>query len=125
MKKQGTMLTVVLILLRLSIFVMIVIGMYELGRFSYTFGYGIVSDTAMEPEPGRDVKVSFTDDVTAKSLAKLLERRGLVKDADVFCIQLKINKYEEKLEPGDYVLNTSMTPTQMMQVMSGETEEEE
>ena len=54
----------------------------------------MVSDTAAEEEPGRDVSVSVTSDMSAGKVAKLLERKGLVKSADVFKIQMKVTGYE-------------------------------
>lgn len=125
MNVQKAMLSVGLFLLRLSIVILVIVGIYKLGGYAYTFGYSIMADTAAEPEPGRDMRVSLTSDMTAKEVAQLLERKGLVHNADIFQIQLKINKYEERLEPGDYILNTSMTPRKLMQTLAGEEEEEE
>ena len=67
----------------------------------------------------------LTSDMTVKEAAQLLERRGLIHDADIFRIQLKVNRYEDKIEPGEYVLNTSMTPKELMEVLAGEAEEED
>ena len=71
------------------------------------------------------MSIVLTENMDTKELASLLERRGLIEDEIIFRIQMKINKCEDKLEPGDYVLNTSMTPKEMIKVLSGETQEEE
>lgn len=63
--------------------------------------------------------------MTTKEIAQLLERKGLVRDADIFRVQLKLNKYEDQLEPGEYILNTSMPPKKLMEVLAGEAEEED
>lgn len=125
MNVQKVMLSVGLFLLRTSIVVLVIVGIYKLGEYAYNCGYSIVADTAAEPEPGRDLKVTLTSDMSVKETAQLLERRGLVHSADIFQIQLKINKYEDSLKPGEYILNTSMTPKELMQVMAGEVEEED
>lgn len=123
MNVQKAMLSTGLFLLRCSIIILVIVGIYKLGEYAYTCGYSIVANTAAEPEPGRDMRVDLASDMTAKEIAQLLERKGLVRDADIFRIQLKINKYEDRLEPGEYILNTSMSPKELMQVLSGETKD--
>ncbi len=71
------------------------------------------------------MRVTLTSDMTTKEIAQLLERKGLVRDADIFRVQLKLNKYEDQLEPGEYILNTSMPPKELMEVLAGEAEEED
>ena len=128
MKTQKVVLAIGMFILRLAILILVVVGVYRVGEFSYQYCYGIVSNVAMEPEPGKDVSVTVDDSMSVKDTAQLLERKGLVKDADIFRMQLKMNDYEDKLRAGSYILNTSMTPKEMMSVMAGEqleTEEEE
>lgn len=128
MKTQKVVLAVGMFILRLAILILVVVGVYRAGEFSYQYCYGIVSNVAMEPEPGKDVSVKVDDSMSVKDTAQLLERKGLVNDADIFRMQLKMNDYEDKLRAGSYILNTSMTPKEMMRVMAGEqlkTEEEE
>jgi UPF0755 protein len=125
MKTQKAALSAGLFVLRVAIVAVIAAGIWRLGEYAYTYGYSIVSDAAMEPKPGRDMRVVLSGDMTVKETAQLLERRGLIADADIFRIQLKVNRYEERLRPGEYILNTSMTPEELMQVLSGESEEED
>ncbi|MFG6332626.1 MAG: solute-binding protein [Lachnospiraceae bacterium] len=125
MKTQKAALSAGLFVLRVAIVAVIAAGIWWLGEYAYTYGYSIVSDAAMEPKPGRDMRVVLSGDMTVKETAQLLERRGLIADADIFRIQLKVNRYEERLRPGEYILNTSMTPEELMQVLSGESEEED
>ena len=125
MKTEKVLLAAVLFLLRLSIVIQVTAGIYRVGTYAYTYGYSIVSEAAVEPKPGRDMLVALSSDMTIKEAAQLLERRGLIHDADIFRIQLKVNKYEDKIKPGEYILNTSMTPKELMQVLAGEGEEEE
>lgn len=125
MKTEKVLLAAVLFFLRLSIVILVAAGIYQVGTYAYTYGYSIVSEAAVEPKPGRDMLVALSSDMTIKEVAQLLERRGLIHDADIFRIQLKVNKYEDKIKPGEYILNTSMTPKELMQVLAGEGEEEE
>lgn len=125
MKTQRALLAAGLFFLRLAIVMLVAVGIYRLGGYAYAYGYSIVSDASVEPKPGRDMLVALRSDMTVKEAAQLLERRGLIQDADIFWIQLKVNKYEDKIKPGEYVLNTSMTPKELMQALAGEEDEEE
>ena len=61
---------------------------------------------------------------TALGIVSRLERKGLVEDAGIFHIQIVLTGYDDKLQEGTYVLNTSMTPRQMLEVLAGEAEGE-
>ena len=123
MKEGNWMLSLGLFLLRLAL--LVVVGIFKVGEYAYTYCYSVVSDTAAEEEPGRDVSVSVTSDMSAGKVAGLLERKGLVKSADVFKIQMKVTGYEDKIQPGKYVLNTSMRPREMLKILAGEETEED
>ena len=125
MKEGNWMLSLGLFLLRLALLILVVVGIFKVGEYAYTYCYSVVSDTAAEEEPGRDVSVSVTSDMSAGKVAKLLERKGLVKSADVFKIQMKVTGYEDKIQPGKYVLNTSMRPRAMLKILAGEEPEED
>lgn len=125
MKEGNWMLSLGLFLLRLALLILVVVGIFKVGEYAYTYCYSVVSDTAAEEEPGRDVSVSVTSDMSAGKVAKLFERKGLVKSADVFKIQMKVTGYEDKIQPGKYVLNTSMRPREMLKILAGEETEED
>ena len=125
MKEGNWMLSLGLFLLRLALLILVVVGIFKVGEYAYTYCYSVVSDTAAEEEPGRDVSVSVTSDMSAGKVAKLLERKGLVKSADVFKIQMKVTGYEDKIQSGKYVLNTSMRPREMLKILAGEETEED
>ena len=125
MDAQKMMLSAGLFVLRLSLVILVVNGIYRLGEYSYNLGYSIISDTSVDAPPGRDVSMTLRSDMSVKEAAQLLERKGLIENARIFQIQLKINDFEEKLMPGNYVLNTSMTSKEIMKILSGEEEDEE
>lgn len=125
MKEGNWMLSLGLFLLRLALLILVVVGIFKVGEYAYTYCYSVVSDTAAEEEPGRDVSVSVTSDMSAGKVAKLFGRKGLVKSADVFKIQMKVTGYEDKIQPGKYVLNTSMRPREMLKILAGEETEED
>lgn len=125
MDGQKIILSLGLFIMRLAIGVFVIAGFYYVGVHAYNYGYSVVSDVAMERAPGREVSISLAGSMTEEDTAKYLERTGLVKDAEIFRLQLKLNKYDNKLKPGEYVLNTSMTPKEIMAVLAGEAGDED
>ena len=105
-------------LLRLAIVLLVIAAIWRVGQTAYDFAYHVVSDAAVDPEPGRDVKVSVTSDMGNKEIAKLLESRGMITDS-------KLTDYDDKLKPGTYELNTSMAPRRIMKILAGEEKIEE
>lgn len=93
----------------------------------FDFGYRVFTEPAMEAEPGTNVAVTIDASMDAQKIGKELESKGLVRDANLFAIQLKLSAYAEDIIPGTYILNTSMEPKEMMIMMSTpvETEEED
>lgn len=120
MKAEKAMLSVGLFIFRLAVIILVIVGVYKVGEYSYLYCYSIVADTSIDEEPGKDVAMTLSGDMSVKEASRLLEKKGLIKDSDVFYMQLKIHKYNHKILPGSYMLNTSMKPTEIMKVLSGE-----
>ena len=91
----------------------------------FDFGYRVFTEPAMEAEPGRDVVVTIDKGMGAGEIGAELERQGLVRDGKLFMIQLMLSAYKDEIQPGSHILNTSMTPKEMMILMSEKKETEE
>lgn len=91
----------------------------------FDFGYRVFTEPAMEAEPGRDIVVIIDKGMGSMEIGAELERQGLVRDGNLFMIQLMLSAYKDDIKPGSYILNTSMTPKEMMILMSEEKETEE
>ncbi len=61
---------------------------------------------------------------SAEELGQLLEDKGLVRDHNLFYLQLKLSAYSGHIKPGIYTLNTSMTAKDMMVIMSSDKSDE-
>ena len=109
--------------LKLLFLVALVFLVSSWGKNAYDFGYSVFAQEAVSRPPGKDVAVTLDEGMTGYELAKLLESKGLVKDANVFYIQLALSKEKNNLKKGSYLLNTSMTPEEMLKVLSGQGEE--
>jgi len=109
---------------RLAISCIVVVAVYRAAMYSYHFGYMVFSDSTMEVSPGRDVGVVVEMDDELMDIGEMLERRGLISDAKIFWVQAILLEYKDKIVPGEYTLNTSMTPEQMLEVLAAAAEEE-
>lgn len=92
---------------------------------AFDFGYRVFTEPPMEEEPGHNVSVTIEESMDGGEIGKELEAKGLVRSASLFQIQLSLSAYVEKILPGTYVLNTSMTAKEMMVEMSTPQETEE
>lgn len=103
----------------IMVILLIVYAGVRISKTAYDFGYRVFTETAIDKAPGKDVDIQVTDDMSAKELGEELEAKGLVRDASLFQIQLKLSAYSKKIKTGVYTLNTSMTPKEMIVVMAG------
>ena len=109
----------------IMVILLIVYAGVKISKTAYDFGYRVFTETAIDKAPGKDVDIQVTDGMSAKKLGEELEAKGLVRDASLFQIQLKLSAYSKKIKTGVYTLNTSMTPKEMIVVMAGEADSTE
>jgi cell division protein YceG involved in septum cleavage len=100
------------------LFVLIIFGVVRLSVAAYSMGYRILTEEPMDKEPGRDVIVEVEKGVSPLKLGKNLEEKGLIRNAYLFVIQMKLSAYANKVQPGVYTLSTSQTAREMLQIMS-------
>lgn len=119
MKTHKAAIRVGFICLKVAVFVLICFCIIYLGQTTYRYTHAVFSEQSMEEEPGRNVKISIPEKVSTSKLAEVLEKKGLIKDAAVFKLQMKMAHFGDSVEAGTYELNTSMTPSEMIKILSG------
>lgn len=124
MKKNETTLHLLGFILNLLMLVLVAFVVLQLAVGAYHMGYRVLMEPAMEKAPGTDVVVEVEQGMSALELGTQLEEKKLVDNHILFAVQLKISAYADKLKPGVYTLNTSMTAEKMMQIMAKEEIEE-
>lgn len=107
------------------VFVLVAVGLIRMGTLAYDTGYRVFTEQPMEKAPGTDVVIEISKGMSDIALGTALEEKGLVKDAYLFAIQMKLSVYANKVKPGLYTLNTSQTAREMLQIMAAETESED
>lgn len=106
---------------RFALYLIIAIAVIYIGKSAYDFGYDIFYQQPMDSEEeGRDITVVVEDGDSVYQIGKTLENRGLIRDAKVFVVQEMLSNYSGKLQTGTYILNTSMTPDEMMEILARE-----
>jgi len=98
-----------------AIIVLLFVGI----SWGYSFGYDLFTQKAVEDAPGRDVIVTIYDDMNENEIAALLYNKGLISDKTNFVLFEKLFTSERfGIIPGEYTLNTSMTPRELLSAMS-------
>ncbi len=93
---------------------------------SYDFGFRVFTEDAIDDEEdGKTVLIQIKEGMSDYDIAVVMEEKGLIRDANLFWIQLALFEYSGKLEPGVYTLETSMTPKEIMVAIVEAAEEAE
>lgn len=109
----------------IMILVIIFAGVVYFGRGTYDFGYRIFAEPAMTTiGNGVEVTVQITEGMSNREIAKLIERKGLCRSANLFWVQLELSDYRKSIKPGMYVLKTDMTADQILVLIGSDANEE-
>lgn len=105
----------------IMVFLLAVYGTMRVSLVAFDFGYRVFTESAIDEEPGTAITVNVKENTGSVELGKLLYEKGLVRDANLFVLQHQLSAYADTILPGTYVLNTAMTPKEMMIVLSDAT----
>ena len=104
--------------------IVLVMLVYKWSVTAYEYGQRVFNEPPVSTGSGRMVTVTVNQGDTAKEIGMMLEKMGLIRDAELFIIQEMLSEYKDKMQPGTYELSTAMTTEDMMQIMSKKVEEE-
>ena len=103
----------------------IIVVVFRLAVYAYDFGYQVFADVPVSEGEGRTVSVVISEGQSSRELAKMLEQKGLINDANAFYIYERLSDYKDMLQPGVYELSTAMKAEEMLEIVchtEGETE---
>lgn len=103
------------IIIRCAIFCACLFILYMAATGAWKTGYGIFDFSPMAKSPGEDIIVTVTENMSSRRVGKLLEEKGLIKDANIYWVQSIVYEYDPL--PGTYLLNTSEKLDEMMEIM--------
>ena len=103
---------------------LLILLLYEAVIRGYAFGHAVFYAEAVEAAPGHDITVVVKDGEDVSQAADELEKKGLIKNIYAFLFQSRFYDYD-KIYPGTYTFNTSMTSKEILQKLSEKPENEE
>ena len=90
------------------------------GKTAYEFGFDIFNQQPVaSAQEGTEVTVEVTAEMNEGEIGEMLIENGLIdEDLLVFRAQVLFSGYHGKLLPGTYILNTSQTVDEMLEILS-------
>lgn len=125
MNARQVVMAVISAVLKVVVAALVIAVVYKGAAIAYDYGYRVFKEEPVAESPGVDITVEITVGKTPLQIGEILQSKGLIRDAKLFYIQNLLSQYKDRMKPGVYVLNTSMTMQEMMGVMSPQTEETE
>ena len=124
-KIKDLVISVVTTVVKVAIAAYIIIHAFEFAKTTYDFGFRVFTEEPMTGDPGVNYTVTLTEETKPKQVAEALEEFGLIRDKDLFYVQYLLSEQKDKLVPGSYELNTSMTADEMLIIMAADNAEGE
>ncbi len=118
MKGKRVVASLAAVVFKIVLAAVVIMLIYKVTLKCYDFGYRVFAEPAIDANGGREVTVSIVEGKGAKEIGKLLESKGLIRDADLFYIQELLSGEHGKLKGGVYILNTNMTSKEMIKILS-------
>lgn len=125
MNTEKTKWTAVAVLWKSLAAVLVMILLIAGGRMAYQFGYDVFAQQALSDPPGKESAIAVQEGDSIAEIAETLEQKGVIQNALVFRVQELLSKYHGEIQPGTYVLNSSQTPDEIIQILTGTLSEEE
>lgn len=119
----GTVLDTVI---KIVLIAVVVVYTYRYAMQAYDFGYRVFAEEPVSTAGGaKAISISVSEDATVEEIGTVLEEKGMIRDARLFCVQELLSSYHDKIKPGIYELRSDMTAREMLAVMSAESTEAE
>lgn len=125
MNSKEIVLSIFSTVFKIVLTIVIVMVIYRCSILAYDYGQRVFNEPPVSAGSGRTVTIIVSEGDTAKEIGEMLEKRGLIRDAQLFRIQEMLSEYSGEMVPGTYELSTSMTTSEMMEIMAMQAEEEE
>lgn len=114
---------IISISVKLMLLALLILLLYESVIRGYAFGHAVFYAEAVEAAPGHNITVVVKDGEDVSQTAGELEKKGLIKNIYAFLFQSRFYDYD-KIYPGTYTLNTSMTSKEILQKLSEKPEDD-
>lgn len=97
-------------------YVIVILIVSNLSSTAYDFCYEIYGTVTVDKAPGRDVTIQIEDGESTMNVAKKLELNRIIVNDLTFYVRTKLS--EKTIFPGTYILNTSMSYEEILDVIA-------
>lgn len=108
-----------IVILNIVIYGIVIFAGFEICEKSYDFSYDTLGATMADVAPGKDEVFAIERGETPSRICEKLEDRGLIKNQYSFRARLMIEGKLDKLKPGVFDLNSSMTYEEIEDILCG------
>jgi UPF0755 protein len=93
--------------------------------YAYHFARDFVLQPAQKDKLAKEVNITIPSGASTRQIATILKKNGLILNAEVFTIKVKLSEYDGTFKKGDYTLNTSMSEEQIMETLKAGTKSQD
>ena len=104
-------------IIKIAMAAVVIVVVFRLAVYAYDFGYQVFADVPVSEGEGRTVSVVISEGQSSRDLAKMLEQKGLINDANAFYVYERLSDYKDMLQPGVYELSTAMKAEEMLEIV--------
>ncbi|BCN31712.1 MltG/YceG/YrrL family protein [Anaeromicropila herbilytica] len=102
--------------LNLVFYVVVILLIMMLTTKAYNFSYQVFGNVVVDSKPGHEAQIKVNKGESTLDLAKVLESNRLIADKYSFFVKAKLT--EQAILPGKYILNSSMTYSEILDVIT-------
>lgn len=116
---KNTSMSMMKVSVNIFIYTMLIVCMILLATTGYEFGKDVFSTSGKQMKPGVDVNITIKQGSGRMDIAENLWNNGVVDNKLVFYVQTIL--YCDKADgfiPGDYVLNTSQSGEELVEILT-------
>lgn len=111
--------TVINISVNILVLAVMLMLIYTYAGKGYEFGKAIFTEEGMTGEENaKEVVVTIPKNSSSGDIADIIKKAGLVKDKNVFLVQLVLSEDKDKIEAGTYTLTTADTPAVIIEKLA-------
>ena len=104
--------------------VAIVLLVIQSFMFSYNFFYKVFTESCVNASDLSEKQFVIPPDSSTMEIVDALVEEGFVEDKYVMLAKVYLSSYHGKMLPGTYMLNRSMTQTEILKIITGTKDEE-
>ena len=107
---------IVRMLMNIFFYILVVIAIINISKYAYTFTYQLYGPDTVDEAPGREIIFQINKGESTKDIAAKLELNHAIKNKHSFYLKTKLQEYV--IMPGTYVINSSMTYDEILDVVT-------